>query len=97
MALSPVVSGSALAEDKVVGPEQLPEWPRANGVHGSWLQIDKDGARNVFATAGFIVINVDALQLEFRLPVIGSVRLDSMFVRDDLPELRKQKVFGNAL
>ena len=35
-----------------------------DGVHGSRLQIHQDYAGNVAATGGFVVVNVDALELE---------------------------------
>ena len=50
MSLGPVVSGSALSEHKVVGSEDLSEWTRSDGVHGSGLKIHKDGTGHIFAT-----------------------------------------------
>ena len=35
MTLRPIVSRTSLAENKVVGPEQLPEGPHTNTIHGS--------------------------------------------------------------
>lgn len=46
-ALSPVVAGTVLAENKVVGPEKCAKGGRANGVHGAGLEVDEDGARNI--------------------------------------------------
>ena len=42
VALGPVVAGSALAEHKVVRPEDLAVGTRPDRVHGSRLQVDKD-------------------------------------------------------
>jgi len=36
---------------------------------------------------GLVVVDVDALQLEVALALVGTVRLDAMLVGDDLPEL----------
>ncbi len=47
MTLGPVVTGTGLTEDKVVWAEELTEWTSADGVHGSWLQVDEDSTRNV--------------------------------------------------
>jgi hypothetical protein len=47
MTLSPVVTGTRLTENEVVGTEQLTEWTSADGIHGTWLQIDEDGTRNI--------------------------------------------------
>jgi hypothetical protein len=44
MALRPVVASTRLAEDEVVGTEQLSEGAGADGVHGTGLEIDEDGA-----------------------------------------------------
>ena len=47
--LGPVVAGPALAEHKVVGPEELPEGPAPDAVHGPGLQVHKDGAGYVLS------------------------------------------------
>jgi hypothetical protein len=57
----PVVSGSALSEDKVVWTEDLSEWTRSDGVHCARLQVNQDGTRYIFAACGFIVIHIDSL------------------------------------
>jgi hypothetical protein len=46
MALSPVVTGTGLTEDEVVGAEELAEGTSTDGVHGTWLEIDEDGTGN---------------------------------------------------
>ena len=50
--LGPVVSGTRLAEDEVVGTEELAERTGADGIHGTRLQIDEDGTRNVLVARG---------------------------------------------
>jgi proteasome assembly chaperone (PAC2) family protein len=62
--LGPVVTGTGLSEDEVVGSEELTEWAGTDGVHGAWLEIHKDGSGYITATGGFVVVNVDSLQLE---------------------------------
>jgi hypothetical protein len=47
MTLGPVVSSTGLAENEVVGTEQLAEGTGADSVHGAGLEIDEDGARNI--------------------------------------------------
>ena len=51
------------------------------------LQIHKDGAGDVSATGGLVVVDVDALQLEVGVPVVGASRVDAVLIGDDLPEL----------
>ena len=45
--LGPVVAGTRLAENEVVGAEELAERTGADGIHGAGLQIDEDGTGNV--------------------------------------------------
>jgi len=86
VALGPVVTSTGLSENEVVGSEDLSEGSRSDGVHGSWLQIDQDGSGDVLATGGLIVVHVDSLQLEVGVSVVGTSGVNTMLVRDDLPE-----------
>jgi hypothetical protein len=43
MTLGPVVSGTGLTKNEVVGAEELAKGTSTDGVHGTWLEIDKDG------------------------------------------------------
>ena len=87
VALSPVVTGARLAEHEVVGSEELTEGASSDGVHSSGLEIHKDGSGNVSSTSGFVVVNVDSLELEVGVAVVGTGGVDAVFVGDDLPEL----------
>ena len=87
VALSPVVAGTALAEDEVVWAEELTVLTSADGVHGTWFKVDEDGTWDVLAAGGFVVVNVDALELKIRVAVVGAGWIDTVFVRDDFPEL----------
>merc|ERR1719324_2317270 len=51
--LGPVVTGTGLAEDKVVGSEELTEGTSTDGVHGAGLEVHKDGTGDVTATSSF--------------------------------------------
>ena len=59
--LGPVVTGAGLAEDEVVWAEDLAEGTGADGVHGTGLEIDQDGAWDVLAASGLVIVDVDAL------------------------------------
>jgi hypothetical protein len=50
MALGPVVSCTRLSENEVIGTEELTEWTGTNGVHGTRLQVDKNGTRNILVS-----------------------------------------------
>ena len=78
---------SALTEDEVVGSEELTEGAGSNGVHGAWLEVHKDSAGNVSSTGGLVVVDVDSLELEVRITVVGTSGVNTVLVGDDLPEL----------
>ena len=96
MTFGPVVSGSRLSEDEVVGTEDLSERSGSDGVHGTWLEIDKDGPGDVFATGGLVVVDIDPLELEVGVSVVGSGGVDTVLVGDDLPELGSDLVTALA-
>jgi len=87
VSLGPVVPSAGLAEDEVVGAEDLAEGPRAHGVHGARLEVHEDGARDEAAAAGLVVVDVDALELEVRVPRVAARGVDPVLVADHLPEL----------
>jgi hypothetical protein len=60
MSLSPVVASSRLTEDEVVGAEELTERTSTDGIHGTWLQIDEDGTRNILVAGSLICISSDS-------------------------------------
>jgi hypothetical protein len=45
--LGPIVASTGLAENEVVGVEELAERTSVDGIHGTRLKIDEDGARDV--------------------------------------------------
>ena len=87
VAFSPVVSGSGLTEDEVVGSEELAEGSGSDGVHGSRFKVHKNSSGDVSTPSGFVIVYVDHLELEVRVAVVGAGGVDSMLVGDDLPEL----------
>jgi hypothetical protein len=87
VALGPVVSGTRLSEDEVVRAEELAKRSRADGVHGTGLQVHEDGAGDILATRGLVVVDVDALQLEVGVAMVGASGVDAVFVGDNLPKL----------
>ena len=87
VALGPVVSGTGLAEDEVVGSEELTEGSSSDGVHGSGFEIHEDSSGDVSSSGGLIVVDVDSLELEIRVTVVRAGGVDSVLIGDDLPEL----------
>jgi len=96
MSLGPVVTGSGLSEDKVVGAEELTERSSADGVHGTGLEIHEDGAGDVTTAGGFVVVDVDPLELEVGVSVVRSGGVNSVLVGDDFPELSTDLVTALA-
>ena len=86
MALSPVVTGTSLSEDKVIRAEKLTEWSSTDGIHSAWLQIHENGTGDVSSSSCLVVVDVDSLELEIGITVICTGWVDSMLIRDDLPE-----------
>ena len=101
MALSPVVAGPRLAEDKIVRPEDLSIRTVPDTVHGARLEIDEDGTGYKLTASGellstglalggeslgLVVVHVDPLHLQLGGAGIGTVGVDAMFVGDDFPE-----------
>ena len=85
--LGPIVTSTGLSEDKVVWSEELTEWSGSDRVHGTWLKIHEDGSWDVTTTSSFVVVDVDSLELEVGVTVVGTSWVNSVFVRDDFPEL----------
>ena len=86
MTLGPVVTGTGLSEDEVVWSEELTEWASSDGVHGSWFEIHEDGSWDVSTSGSFVVVDVDSLELEIGVTVVGTGWVNSVFVGDDFPE-----------
>jgi hypothetical protein len=85
--LGPVISGSGLSEDEVVGAEDLAKGAGADRVHGTGLEVNKDGTGNVLAAGGFVVVDVDALKLEIGVAMVGTGGVNSVLIGDDFPKL----------
>ena len=83
---SPVISRSALAKHKVVWAEKASKRTRSHSIHGSWLEIDQDSARNVLVGSGLIVVHGDTFELEIALARVQTIAADAMLVRYYLPK-----------
>jgi len=78
--LGPVISGTGLSEDKVIWAEDLTEWARSNGVHGSWFEIDEDGSWNVLLGCGFVEVHIDTFELEIGITVEGTGGINAVLI-----------------
>jgi len=85
--LGPVVTSSSLSKDKVIRSEEGSIRSSSNRVHCSRFEINQDSSGDVFASSGFVVVDVDSFELEVRVSRVVSSGVDSVFVRDDFPEL----------
>jgi hypothetical protein len=75
MTLGPVVTSTGLTENEVVWAEELTEWTGADGIHGTWLQIDKDGTWNILVAGSLVEVDVHALELEIGGTVVAASKL----------------------
>jgi hypothetical protein len=55
--LGPVVASTGLAKDEVVGAEELTKGAGADGIHGTGLEIDEDGARDILVAGSLHMIS----------------------------------------
>mmetsp|Transcript_39503 Transcript_39503/g.92820 ORF Transcript_39503/g.92820 Transcript_39503/m.92820 type:complete len:372 (-) Transcript_39503:71-1186(-) len=78
--LGPVVTGTSLAKHEVVGTEDLTVRAGTDRVHGTGLEIHEDGARHVAAAGGLVVVNVDALQLQIGVAMVGTGGVHTVLV-----------------
>ena len=85
--LGPVVAGSGLSKHKVVWSEDLTEGAGPDAVHGAGLEVDEDGPGHVLASTGLVVVDIDPLELEVGGASIGAGGVNTMLIRDYLPEL----------
>jgi proteasome assembly chaperone (PAC2) family protein len=86
MTLGPVVTGTRLAEDEVVGTEELTEGTGTDGVHGTGLKVNEDGTRNILVSAGLVEVDVHALELEVGGAIEDTGAIKAVLARDGLPE-----------
>ena len=87
VALSPVVTGSGLSKDEVVGSEELSEGSSADGIHSTGLEVHQDGSGDIAATSGFVVVDINSFKLKIGVTVVGTSWVNSMLIGDDFPEL----------
>merc|ERR1719460_3332340 len=87
VALGPVVTSASLSENEVVGAEELAERSSTDGVHGAGLKVHEDSTGHVAAAGGFVEVDIDALELEARVAVVGAGGVDAVLIGDYLPEL----------
>lgn len=87
MTLSPIIPGSSLAEDEVIGPKNLAIGPRADTVHGSGLQIHQHCSRHIPTSTGLVEVDVDSLQLQIGVAMVCPGWINAMFIANHLRAL----------
>ena len=53
----------------------------------------QQGSYSGYPTCGLIVVDIDALELQIGVAVVGAGRVDTVLVRDHLPELEWKTLF----
>jgi hypothetical protein len=64
MSLCPIVSSAGLPEDEVIRAKQLAKRAGTDTVHSARLEVHEDCARDITPSRGFVVININPLQLQ---------------------------------
>ena len=86
-----------LTKYKVIWSEDLSIGSGSYGVHCARLQIDQDGPRDVFPTGGFIVVDVDSLELEIGVTIVATGRINAVFIGNHFPELKKLNIIYDKI
>ena len=86
MTFGPVITSSSLSENEVIWSEKLTEWSGSDRVHGTRFEIHKNSSWDKSTTSSFVEIDIDSFELKIGVTVIGTGRIDSVFIRDDFPE-----------
>jgi hypothetical protein len=63
VSLGPVVAGTRLTKNEVVGAEEVAVGATADSVHDTRLQINENSSGNVLAVTSFVVVDAKALKL----------------------------------
>lgn len=79
MSLSPIVSRSGVAKNKVFRVEKCPVDAGSNSIDRTWLQVDEYRPGYVPLVRGLIVINVDAVKLEIDVTNVPTSFIDTVF------------------
>ena len=87
MPFSPIVPRPRLAEHEVIGPENLAVRARPEAVHGARFEIHENRPGDIALRACFVVIHVDAFELEVGVAVVSAGGVDAVLGADDFPEL----------
>ena len=64
VAFSVAIASTALAEDHVIGAEELSDGSSSNGIDYTRLEVDEDGSGHVAASVCFIIVHIDSLELQ---------------------------------
>merc|ERR1719183_1487676 len=87
MPLCPIVPGARLPEHKVIWTKELSKWPCAHRVHCTGLKIHKYCAWHIPPSGRFVEVDIDTLELQVRISMIGASWVDSVLIGDHFPKL----------
>lgn len=87
MSFRPVIAGTRLSKHKVIRAEDLTVGTRSDAVHGTWFKVHEDCAWNKPPTTGFVVVDINPLELKILITAVTSGGVDAMLSADYFPEL----------
>jgi hypothetical protein len=87
MSFGPVITCTWLTKDEIIGSKKLTERTGTNWVHSPWFKVHQDCSWDISASCCLIEVNIYSFKLEIRVSMISTGRINTMFIRNDFPEL----------
>eukprot|EP00747_Dinoflagellata_sp_TGD_P141305 gnl/TRDRNA2_/TRDRNA2_176109_c1_seq1.p3 gnl/TRDRNA2_/TRDRNA2_176109_c1~~gnl/TRDRNA2_/TRDRNA2_176109_c1_seq1.p3 ORF type:complete len:142 (-),score=0.05 gnl/TRDRNA2_/TRDRNA2_176109_c1_seq1:1596-2021(-) len=84
--LSPIISSTSLAEYKVIRTKNLSKRTRSYRVHRSRFKVHENSAWYITTFSSFVEVDVDTFELKFRITIVCTIRVYSMFITNDFPK-----------
>jgi hypothetical protein len=75
-----------LPKHEIVGFVHVTIGTCTDGIDRAHFEIDEDGTGDVVVASCFVVIDVDAFELEIAVTLVGAIGGDAVFLRDDFPK-----------
>lgn len=94
MTLGPVVTGTRVSVDEVVGPKEFSNPASSHTIHGAWFQVDENSSGYILPPMSLVEVHIEALGLKDVVALVNTVGVDPMLLADHLPKLETHKHTG---
>jgi 3-oxoacyl-(acyl-carrier-protein) synthase len=92
----PIISCARLTKYEVVRAENLSVRASADAVHRAGLEIHEDRAWDVASASGFVEVDVDTLELQIAVTLVGTSGINAVLITHNFPELAADLVAALA-